>query len=64
MNGLGINGVTLFLCEIPTRKGLAFCFQQGSKFYPVAYVSAKHDAKAREYWLRMLGEQPATEGGE
>jgi len=55
MDGLGLGKVTLFLCEIPGRKGLAFCFQEGATFYPVAYVAKKHDAKAREYWRKMLG---------
>jgi len=61
MDGIGIGKVGLFLCEIPTRKGLAFCFQEGSVFYPVAYVSAKNDAKAREYWQKMLDHIPAQE---
>jgi hypothetical protein len=54
MDGLKVSGVVLFLCEVPNRKGLAFCFQEGTTFYPVAYVSKKHEAKARDYWQKMM----------
>ena len=54
MNGLRIHDVTLYLTEVPNRQGLAFVFMDGAVMHPVAYVSKKHEAKAREYWQRFL----------
>ena len=56
MNGISVLGsnLTLFLTETPGRKNLAFCFQDGGTWYPVAYVNKKHEARAREYWQRFL----------
>jgi len=59
MDGIRIHDVTLFLTEVPYRKGLAFAFQDGGTFYPVAYVSKKHEARAREYWQRFLNGETA-----
>lgn len=56
MDGLSINGVSLYLTSIPGRKGLAFCFMDGSSLYPVAYVSAKLEDMAIKEWKKMLGE--------
>ena len=57
MDGLSINGVSLYLTSIPSRKGLAFCFIDGSSLYPVAYVSAKLEDMAIKEWKKMLGEE-------
>lgn len=57
MNGLEVNGVTLYLTRIPGRKGLAFCFLDGSVISPVAYVSEKLEDMAIVKWKKMLGEE-------
>ena len=54
MDGIRIHDVALYLMELPNRKGLAFAFMDGNILYPVAYVSQKHDAAAREYWGKFL----------
>ena len=56
MDGLEVNGVTLYLTHIPSRKNLAFCFMDGGCLYPVAYVSAKLEDMAVKEWKKMLGE--------
>jgi len=57
MNGLEVNGVTLYLTHIPNRKGLVFCFMDGGSIYPVAYVSKKLEDMAIKEGKKMLGEQ-------
>lgn len=57
MDGLSINGISLYLSHIPGRKGLAFCFIEGGHLYPVAYVSAKLEDMAVGEWKKMLGER-------
>ena len=57
MDGLEVNGVTLYLTHIPTRKGLVFCFMDGGSLYPVAYVSKKLEDMAVTEWKKMLGEE-------
>jgi len=56
MDGIGINGITLYLTEAPGRKQLAFIFhvKAENKGYVVGYVGEKHEAKARECWQHML----------
>ena len=56
MDGLKVNGVTLYLTHIPGRKSLVFCFMDGGKLCPVAYVSAKLENMAIKEWKKMLGE--------
>ena len=57
MDGLSINDVSLYLTHIPGRKGLVFCFMEGSSLYPVAYVSAKLEDVAIKEWKKMLGDK-------
>jgi len=54
MDGITINGITLYFGEIPQRKQMAVYFQEGTRGYVVAYVSPKHEARARECWQKML----------
>ena len=56
MDGLEVNGVSLYLTHIPGRKSLVFCFMEGGSIYPVAYVSAKLEDMAVKEWKKMLGE--------
>ena len=57
MDGLEVNGVSLYLTHIPSRKGLVFCFVDGGSMYPVAYVSTKLEGMAVKEWKKMLGEE-------
>ena len=57
MDGLEVNGVSLYLTHIPTRKGLVFCFMEGGSIYPVAYVSKKLEDMAIKEWKKMLWEE-------
>ena len=57
MDGLEVNGVSLYLTHIPNRKNLVFCFMEGGSLYPVAYVSAKLEDMAIKEWKKMLGEE-------
>ena len=62
MNGFEVNGVSLYLTHIPSRKGLVFCFMEGGSLYPVAYVSPKLEAVAINEWKKMLGEKESEKG--
>ena len=55
MDGLKVNGVSLYLTHIPTRKGLVFYFMDEGSLYPVAYVSKKVEDMAIKEWKKMLG---------
>ena len=57
MDGLEVNGISLYLTHIPNKKGLVFCFMDGGSLYPVAYVSAKLEDMAINEWKKMLGEK-------
>lgn len=61
MDGLEVNGVALYLTHIPTRKGLVFCFRDGGKLCPVAYVSKKLEDVAVKEWKKMIGEEKGDE---
>ena len=56
MDGLRVGNITLFLTEMPNRKGLAFVFAKDGVLYPVAYVNSKLKDEAIKYWKEMLGE--------
>jgi len=60
MNGLKINGMTLFLGQMPGRTGLCFHFQpEGlAQLFPVAYVPERYRQDAERFWLQFLGEKP------
>jgi len=57
MDGLCINGITLYLTSIPGKERLAFCFKDGGRLYPVAYVPANSENIAVGKWKKMLGEE-------
>jgi hypothetical protein len=54
MDGIKMNGVTLFLGYLPIRKSLCFYFEKGCSIYPVAYVSKKLEPKAIELWEEFV----------
>ena len=54
MDGLKINGVTLFLGKIPNRKQECFYFAEGATLYPVAYISSENLVTAKRLWGQML----------
>lgn len=58
MQGISTGKVSLYLTELEGRKGLCFMFGEGNTFYPVAYVSARNDAKAREMWQKLIDPIP------
>jgi len=57
MNGMEINGVSLFLGKIPNRKRECFYFTEGPVMYPVAYVSKTTAEIAKKLWGKMLGQE-------
>jgi hypothetical protein len=57
MDGLKINNVALFLGHIPTRKQLCFYFSEGTKLYPIGYVSKKNESVAIKLWGIMLNDK-------
>ena len=54
MDGLKINGVSLFLGKIPSRKQECFYFAEGTRLYPVAYISDKNLQEAKRLWGQMI----------
>ena len=54
MDGLKINGVTLFLGKIPNRKQECFYFERGTTLYPVAYVRKELLKDAQVLWGKMI----------
>ena len=50
MDGIKLNGVALFLGEIPGRKQECFYFVEGAVEYPVAYISKQNLADAKRLW--------------
>ena len=56
MDGLRVGETTLFLTEIPNRKGLVFVFEKDGVLFPVAYVNSKLKDEAVKHWKEMLGE--------
>jgi len=55
MDGLKLNGVTLFLGKIPNRKQECFYFVEGTTLYPVAYIHKELLKDAQRLWDKMLG---------
>ena len=55
MDGLKINGVSLFLGKIPSRKQECFYFEEGTALYPVAYIKSELLDDAKRLWGRMIG---------
>jgi hypothetical protein len=54
VNGIEINGVTLFLGSLPGRKQACFYFAEGSVIYGLGFVSAKNVPQAERLWEKML----------
>lgn len=46
--------ITLYLTQMPGRKGLAFCFEDNGVLCPVAYVSEKLRQVAIEKWTKLV----------
>lgn len=58
MEGIKINGVSLYIGKIPGRKQNCFYFQEGNVIYPVAYIKDRHMKDAEYYWNKMLDGVP------
>ena len=54
MDGLKINGVSLFLGKMPNRKQECFYFAEGTCLYPVAYIRKENLEEAHRLWGKML----------
>jgi len=55
MDGIKINGVTLFLGKLPYRKQACFYFtKDGSNLWPAAYVRADILEDVEELWSEMM----------
>lgn len=54
MDGIKTTGITLFLTQLPSAKGLAFCFEEDGVLTPVAYVSEKMRKTAIEKWSKFV----------
>jgi len=54
MDGIRINGVALFLGSIPNRKQEGFYFSEGTRIYPVSYISNDNLPEAKRLWGEML----------
>ena len=57
MNGIKLNGVTLFLGKIPCRKQECFYFAEGNRLLPVAYISKALLPEAKRLWGKMIREE-------
>ena len=57
MNGLKLNGVTLFLGKLPGRKQECFYFLEEGGIFPVAYIRKQLLKDTQKLWARMLGEE-------
>ena len=55
MDGLKLNGVTLFFGKMPNRKQDCFYFAEGTTLYPVAYVRKELLKDAQRLWGKMIG---------
>ena len=60
MEGLKINGTSLFLGKIPGRKQECFYFAEGTHLYPMAYISDKNLLEAKRLWGKMLEPLPGA----
>ena len=54
MDGIKTHEVTLYLTQIPNRKGLSFCFEDNGVLYPVAYVSESLRQTAIDKWTKLI----------
>lgn len=58
MDGIKINGVSLFLGKIPTRKQHGLYFVEGSQQLVIAYIKDKDLQEAERLWGKMLSGIP------
>lgn len=58
MNGIKMNGVSLFLGKIPTRKQHGLYFVEGVQQLVVAYIKDKDLQEAERLWGKMLSGIP------
>ena len=61
MNGISINGVTLFLGKIPGRRQACFYFLEDGSIHPASFVSSKHLIMTHRLWAKMLREKAPEE---
>ena len=54
MDGIKLNGITLFIGKIPNRKQQAFYFDDGSRLYPMAYIPEDKLDMTQMLWQKML----------
>ena len=54
MDGIKLNGITLFVGKIPNRKQQAFYFDDGAKLYPMAYITEDKLDMTQMLWQKML----------
>ena len=54
MDGLKLNGITLFLGKIPVRKQECFYFAEGTSLIPVAYIPKALLPEAKRLWGKMI----------
>ena len=59
MDGLRINGITLYLGKLPDRKQECFYFEEGAVITPVAYIREELLEDTQRLWSKMLGEEAA-----
>ncbi len=63
MDGLKINGVSLFLGKMPTRKQECFYFEEGVNTYPIAYILPHNLKEGKRLWAKFAG-VPKKDGKE
>jgi len=54
MDGIKINGVTLFVGKLPRRKQACFYFTDGTTLFPVAYIRPEYESMVNHNWQKML----------
>lgn len=54
MDGIKTYEMTLYLTQIPSRKGLAFCFEDKGVLCPVAYVPESLRQTAIDKWMKLV----------
>lgn len=53
MDGIKINGITLFLGKLPNRKQECFYFAEGTSLIPVAYIKDSKLKDAKLLWKKL-----------
>ncbi len=55
MDGLKINGVSLFLGYFPHRKQHCFYFEEGNQVTVIAFIPDSSLAEAQRLWAKFIG---------